>query len=256
MKFKSDRFGPVSGSASTRPPPTPARTSAACGPPAASGSRRPRSPSETASGWQTVTFSTPGRGAAEHDLHRLLLRAQRALLGAPPDYFWRAPAPGPNGGAVVDAAPLHALRNTRHDAERRLRATAPPSTFPINSFGAANYWVDVDCSRRSPAPGTVTGVTATSRRPHVGERDSGPPRRPAARATSYKVTPYIGATAQTPTTVTGSPPATSTTVTGLTTGTTYTFRVQAINPSGDGPASAPSNAVTPLNPVAPSAPPT
>ena len=37
----------------------------------------------------------------------------------------------------------------------------------------------------------------------------------AAPITSYTVTPYIGATAQTPKTVTGTPPATSTTVTGL-----------------------------------------
>ena len=39
--------------------------------------------------------------------------------------------------------------------------------------------------------------------------------------------------------------ATSLTVTGLTNGTTYTFRVAAINAVGPGPASAPSNAVTP-----------
>ena len=45
-----------------------------------------------------------------------------------------------------------------------------------------------------------------------------------------------------------------TTITGLTNGTTYTFRVEAINPTGAGPQSAASNSVTPLNPVAPSVP--
>ncbi|HEV8561589.1 MAG TPA: DUF4082 domain-containing protein, partial [Actinophytocola sp.] len=63
--------------------------------------------------------------------------------------------------------------------------------------------------------------------------------------TSYTVTPFIGATAQTPTTVTGSPPATTATVTGLTNGTAYTFKVSATNAVGTGPASAASNPVTP-----------
>ena len=78
-----------------------------------------------------------------------------------------------------------------------------------------------------------------------------PPTTGGATA-SYRITPYIGSTAQTPTTVTA--PATSKTITGLTGGTTYTFTVTPINEKGSGPESSPSNAVTPTIPNPPGAP--
>ena len=70
--------------------------------------------------------------------------------------------------------------------------------------------------------------------------------------TSYRITPYDGATAQSPTTVAA--PATKKKIGGLTTGHTYRFTVQAMNGSGGGPVSAQSNAVTPSAPIAPGAP--
>lgn len=60
--------------------------------------------------------------------------------------------------------------------------------------------------------------------------------------TNYRVTPYIGAVAQAATTVGN---VLTTTITGLTAGTSYTFKVAAINAEGTGPDSAASNAVTP-----------
>ena len=71
------------------------------------------------------------------------------------------------------------------------------------------------------------------------------PANGGAPITSYTVTPYAGGVAQPATTVSGNPPATSATITGLTNGTSYTFTVSATNAIGTGPASAPSNAVTP-----------
>ena len=93
------------------------------------------------------------------------------------------------------------------------------------------------------APGAPTGVAAapgngTATVTWTAPTDGGSP------ITSYTVTPYVGTTAQTPTTVTGSPDGDAT-ITGLTNGTTYTFTVTATNAVGTGPASSPSNAVTP-----------
>jgi hypothetical protein len=95
------------------------------------------------------------------------------------------------------------------------------------------------------APGAPTGVTATAGNTSATVNWTAPSSNGGSTITKYTVTPFIGSTAQTPVTVTGSPPATSTTVSGLTNGTSYTFTVTATNAVGDGPASAPSNAVTP-----------
>jgi titin len=68
--------------------------------------------------------------------------------------------------------------------------------------------------------------------------------------TSYTVTPYIGATAQSVTTFMSA--LTTETITGLTNGTAYTFTVTATTNGGTGPASSPSATLTPA--AAPTAP--
>jgi hypothetical protein len=60
--------------------------------------------------------------------------------------------------------------------------------------------------------------------------------------TGYVVTPFVGVTAQ-PSTEVGN--VTQVVMSGLANGTSYTFQVRARNAIGDGPASAPSGAVTP-----------
>ena len=97
------------------------------------------------------------------------------------------------------------------------------------------------------APGAPTGVTATGGNTTADLSWTAPASDGGSAITDYQVTPYVGATAQTPVLV-GSA-ATATTVTGLTNGTTYTFKVAAINTNGTGPDSAASNAVTPQAPL-------
>jgi hypothetical protein len=119
--------------------------------------------------------------------------------------------------------------------------TSPPSS-PSNSVTPNNL------------PGAPTAVTATAGNGSATVSWTAPSNNGGSAITGYTVTPYIGSTAQTPVTVTGSPPATSKTVTGLTNGTAYTFTVSATNANGTGPASTPSNAVTPSGPTLPGAP--
>ena len=193
---------------------------------------------ETASGWQQVDFATPVAVTPG--------TTYVASYFAPNGHYSYA---SPGFGSAVDNPPLHALANST--SPNGVYAYGGASSFPTDSWNASNYYVDVMFAPAA-APGQVTTVSATAGSGSATVKWTAPST--GGPATSYTVTPYIGSTAQTPTTVTGSPPATSTTISGLTAGTSYTFTVQASNPSGSGPASAPSNAVTPTGGVAPSAP--
>jgi hypothetical protein len=122
-------------------------------------------------------------------------------------------------------------------------------SFPGSTYRADNYWVDVQFSPAEP-PGATTNVAATAGVGSATVSWTGPTS--GAPATTYKITPYIGSTAQTPVTVEAS--QSSKVVTGLTGGTSYTFTVTAQNEAGIGPESAKSNAVTPTNPTVPGAP--
>jgi hypothetical protein len=93
-------------------------------------------------------------------------------------------------------------------------------------------------------PGAPTAVSAVAGNALATVSFTPPANNGGAAISSYTVTPYIGATPLSPTTATGSP----VTVGGLTNGTSYTFTVAATNSVGTGPASAPSNVVTPAVP--------
>src|SRR5581483_10512950 len=88
-----------------------------------------------------------------------------------------------------------------------------------------------------------SGVSGTAGNGQVALTWTAPSSNGGSAITGYRVTPFVGTTAQTPI-LTGST-ATSYTVTGLTNGTAYTFKVAAINAVGVGADSAASAALTP-----------
>ena len=100
-------------------------------------------------------------------------------------------------------------------------------------------------------PTAPTGVGGTPGDGTVALSWTAPASDGGSPITSYRITPYIGATAQTAI-VTGSN-ATTRSITGLTNGTAYTFKVAAINGIGTGADSAASAAITPPPPRRPRA---
>ncbi|MDP8909083.1 MAG: DUF4082 domain-containing protein, partial [Chloroflexota bacterium] len=174
--------------------------------------------SESASGWQTVSFANPVTITPD-TTYVASYFAPNGHYAASRGWMYPDPAP-PRGGGGVDSPPLHALRNFG-SAGNGVFTYASSSTFPSSSFKAANYWVDVVFAPGSGSPPSQpTNVTATPGQTSATVSWTAPVQGPV---TSYKITPYIGTTAQTATVTTGTPPATTTTVGGLTAGTAYTF---------------------------------
>jgi Ca2+-binding RTX toxin-like protein len=99
-------------------------------------------------------------------------------------------------------------------------------------------------------PAAPTGVTATAGNASATVNWTAPAPNGGPAITSYEI---VATTGTTVTTVATGIPATATNrvVTGLTNGAGYTFQVRAVNQSGPGALSAPSNAVTPTGTPAP-----
>jgi hypothetical protein len=88
--------------------------------------------SETASGWQRLTFATPVTIAA-NTTYVASYHAPVGRYAADQAYY---------ATSGVDRAPLHALQSGV-DGGQGVYRYATTSVFPINTFNATNYWVDV-----------------------------------------------------------------------------------------------------------------
>jgi hypothetical protein len=113
---------------------------------------------ESASGWQTLSFSTPVTIAA-NTTYVASYFAPAGHYSADSNYF---------AGAGVSNAPLFALQ-TGLDGANGVYTYNSGSAFPASSFQATNYWVDVVfLASSSTTPPTVMSVTPSNSSTGVG----------------------------------------------------------------------------------------
>jgi hypothetical protein len=171
-------------------------------------------------------------------------------------------APGSTGGAPITGyrispyigATAQSPINTGSTATSRTitgLTNGTAYTFRVAATNSAGTSADSTASAAvtpraaTTAPGAPTGVSGSAGNASVALSWSAPADDGGAAITGYRITPYVGPTAQTPIN-TGST-ATSANVAGLTVGTAYTFTVAATNSAGTGTASAPTIAITPTS---------
>jgi hypothetical protein len=87
---------------------------------------------ETASGWQQASFSTPVPIMAG-TTYVVSYHTTVGQYAADPGYF---------AGSEAVNGPLHGLRDDEAGGNG-VFAYGPNSSFPVNDFGATNYWVDI-----------------------------------------------------------------------------------------------------------------
>ncbi|MDQ1746891.1 MAG: trimeric autotransporter adhesin, partial [Frankiaceae bacterium] len=158
-------------------------------------------------------------------------------------------APASDGGSAITSYTVRSsggqvatVNGTTLSATVTGLTNGTPYTFTVtatNSAGTGPASAASNAVTPVAVPDAPTGVTATRGNASATVSWTAPASSGGSAITSYTVRSNAGQVA----TVDGS--TLSTTVTGLTNGTSYTFTVTATNSAGTGPASAPSNAVTP-----------
>jgi methionine-rich copper-binding protein CopC len=176
---------------------------------------------ETGSGWQQVSFATPVNITA-HTTYIVSYYAPNGRYSADNGYF---------AGTGVDSPPLHALK-AGTDGPNGVYRYQSGGGFPNQTFGSANYWVDVVVSSFGPpdtTPPSVTGQlpqqgatsVATSAK---AQATFGEPVQPATVAMTLKNAANMNVAGATAYDV-GTRTATFTPASPLALGTTYTATV-------------------------------
>ena len=175
--------------------------------------------------------------------------------------FWAPPAS--NGGSAITSYTVTVLANGLATGATVTVPGATTNTLVSGLTNGTSYTFTVHATNGlgngpeslpsaavtptviSP-PGAPTGVAATAGNASAILSWVPPASDGGSPISSYIVLGLIGTTPVTSASFSGT--TTSATITGLTNGTTYTFTVMAVNSAGTGPASTPSNAVTPTAP--------
>ena len=117
----------------------------------------------------------------------------------------------------------------------------------VGGTGPASEHSKVVTPTSITTPSAPTSVTAAGATGQALVSWTAPASTGGGAITSYTVTPYLGASAQTP--VVLAPGASSATIGGLSNGSSYTFTVTAANTAGSGPPSIASAAVIPRDTI-------
>jgi hypothetical protein len=152
-------------------------------------------------------------------------------------------APSPASGATVTYVDNAVVANTRYYYRVR-------SYNGVGSLAWSNTVNILTPGGTATVPGAPTGVTAVAGNAQASVSFTAPASNGGSAITGYTVTssPAGGTDTNAGTT------ALTHLITGLTNGTAYTFTVRATNTVGTGPASSPSNSVTPTASAVPLAP--